>query len=93
MYKTELIKRVAKKAKVSERLAAAVLNTCMQEIAGGLARKKDIHLVGFGSFTTRRRAESGGRNFRTGERVIVPERRIPVFHPGAVLRRAARKVV
>ena len=45
-----------------------------------------IELRGFGSFRVRRRRSRQGRNPKTGDRVDVPEKRIPYFKPGKELK-------
>ena len=47
---------------------------------------REIELRGFGSFRVRRRRSRQGRNPKTGDRVDVPEKRIPYFKPGKELK-------
>jgi integration host factor subunit beta len=53
-----------------------------------LARGHRIEVRGFGSFTVVHRAARVGRNPRTGDPVLVPQRRVPMFKVGKSLRAA-----
>lgn len=48
-------------------------------------------LVGFGSFSTRKRAARVGRNPRTGEAITVLASRVVKFSAGAGLEKAVNK--
>ncbi len=45
-----------------------------------------IEIRGFGSFRLRTRKSKEGRNPRTGEKVLVPEKQVPFFKTGKELR-------
>jgi integration host factor subunit beta len=45
-----------------------------------------VEIRGFGSFSVSHRPARIGRNPRSGERVVVPEKRMPHFKPGKTLR-------
>ncbi len=51
-----------------------------------LADQNNIEIRGFGTFKVRRRKARVARNPRTGERVEVPARSVPVFKPSKDLR-------
>jgi integration host factor subunit beta len=51
-----------------------------------LAQGERIEIRGFGAFSLRRRESRVGRNPRTGELVVLPERHVPHFKPGKELR-------
>jgi len=50
-----------------------------------------IEIRGFGSFSMNRRAPRIGRNPRSGESVMIPEKRAPHFKPGKALREEVDK--
>ena len=64
-------------------LAVKGLLDCM---AIALAEGKRIEVRGFGSFSLHYRASRVGRNPKTGEAVVVPDKRVPHFKPGKELR-------
>ncbi|MCU0920913.1 MAG: HU family DNA-binding protein [Burkholderiaceae bacterium] len=45
-----------------------------------------IEIRGFGSFSINRRPPRVGRNPRSGEQVVIPEKLVPHFKPGKALR-------
>jgi len=51
-----------------------------------LAEGSRIEVRGFGSFSLHHRASRMGRNPKTGDAVVVPEKHVPHFKPGKELR-------
>ena len=86
MTKADLVEEVVKAAEVSKKHAETIVNTVFATIVGALKREDKIELRGFGSFRVRRRRSRQGRNPKTGDRVEVPEKRIPYFKPGKELK-------
>jgi integration host factor subunit beta len=86
MTKSDLIDEVVKVASVSKKQAETIVNTLFASIIDALQRDDKIELRGFGSFRVRRRRSRQGRNPKTGDRVDVPEKRIPYFKPGKELK-------
>jgi integration host factor subunit beta len=86
MTKADLVEEVVKVARVSKKHAEIIVNTVFSTIVEALQREDKIELRGFGSFRVRRRRSRQGRNPKTGDRVEVPEKRIPYFKPGKELK-------
>ena len=86
MTKADLVEEVVKVSKLSKKHAESIVNTVFSSIIGALQREDKIELRGFGSFRVRRRRSRQGRNPKTGDRVDVPEKRIPYFKPGKELK-------
>jgi len=86
MTKADLVEEVVKAAEVSKKHAETIVNTVFSSIVAALRREDKIELRGFGSFRVRRRRSRQGRNPKTGDRVEVPEKRIPYFKPGKDLK-------
>ena len=59
-----------------------------QPVVATLARGHRIEIRGFGSFSISRRPPRVGRNPRSGEQVMIPEKLAPHFKPGKALREA-----
>jgi DNA-binding protein HU-beta len=91
MFKTELIRQVAKETRLSRRIVADVLGASHVAIQDALRRGQEVQLPGFGTFYTRERPEGIVRRFGTEETVRVPARRVAGFRAGEVLKRAVRK--
>ncbi len=86
MTKADLVDEVVRAAQVSKKHAETIVNTVFASIVDALQRNDKIELRGFGSFRVRRRRSRHGRNPKTGDRVDVPEKRIPYFKPGKELK-------
>ena len=86
MTKADLVDEVVRVADVSKKHAETIVNTVFTSIVQALRQDDKIELRGFGSFRVRRRRSRHGRNPKTGDRVEVPEKRIPYFKPGKELK-------
>ena len=86
MTKADLVDEVVRVSNVSKKHAEIIVNTVFASIIEALQRDDKIELRGFGSFRVRRRRSRQGRNPKTGDRVEVPEKRIPYFKPGKELK-------
>jgi integration host factor subunit beta len=58
----------------------------LDEMTTSLARGDRIEIRGFGSFSLNHRPPRVGRNPKSGEKVMVPEKRVPHFKAGKELR-------
>jgi integration host factor subunit beta len=86
MTKADLVDEVVRASNLSKKQAETIVNTVFDSIVGALQGDDKIELRGFGSFRVRRRRSRQGRNPKTGDRVHVPEKRIPYFKPGKELK-------
>ncbi|MBQ7450328.1 HU family DNA-binding protein [bacterium] len=91
MNKEELVKEVAKKAKVSQKEAADVLAATIDTIQKTVAKGKKVTLVGFGSFEARKRAARQGRNPQTGATIKIAAKTVPAFSAGKKFKDAVKK--
>lgn len=86
MNKTELTKAIAEKAKLkvsdTERLVNAFIDTVSEELKG----KGKVTLVGFGTFTVSHRKQKTGVNPKTGAKITIKSKDVPVFKPGKSLK-------
>ena len=82
MNKEELVKEVAKKAKVSQKATADILAATLETIQKTVSKGKKVTLVGFGTFEARKRAARTGRNPQTGKEIQIPAKKVPVFSAG-----------
>ena len=82
MNKEELVKEVAKKAKVSQKQAADVLASLLETVEKTVSKCKKVTLVGFGTFEARKRAARTGRNPQTGSEIKIPAKTVPAFSAG-----------
>ncbi|MBR6163059.1 HU family DNA-binding protein [bacterium] len=82
MNKEELVKEIAKKAKVSQKAAADVLSATIDSIQKTVSKGKKVTLVGFGTFEARKRKARTGRNPQTGASIKIAAKTVPAFSAG-----------
>ena len=86
MNKGELIDMVAEEVGCTKRDAKIVVESVFDCIADTLTKGETVRLVGFGTFGIRERASRTARNPRTGEKIPVPEMKVPYFKAGKELK-------
>ncbi|MCD7878933.1 MAG: HU family DNA-binding protein [Candidatus Gastranaerophilales bacterium] len=90
MNKEELVKEVAKKAKVSQKAAADVLVATIDTVQKTVAKGKKVTLVGFGTFEARKRKARTGRNPQTGASIKIAAKTVPAFSAGKKFKDAVK---
>ena len=88
MSKTELVEFIAAKAGLTKADATRALDATIEGITTGLKKEGKVTLVGFGTFTAKKRAAREGRNPQTGETVKIAARVVPGFKAGNKLKDA-----
>ena len=91
LTKQDLIDIIATKAQTTENTAKALLNAVTSAVMEAISKGDSVQLIGFGKFKVRTRSARKGRNPRTGEALDIPAKTVPVFRPGATMKRAAAK--
>ncbi|MBY4895599.1 integration host factor subunit beta [Cupriavidus sp. AU9028] len=87
MTKSELVEKLAARfPQLLLRDADISVKTILDAMSDALADGHRIEIRGFGSFGLNRRPPRVGRNPKSGERVMVPEKRVPHFKAGKELR-------
>ncbi|AOY93994.1 integration host factor subunit beta [Cupriavidus sp. USMAA2-4] len=87
MTKSELVEKLAGRfPQLLLRDADISVKTILDAMSDALADGHRIEIRGFGSFGLNRRPPRVGRNPKSGERVLVPEKRVPHFKAGKELR-------
>ncbi|MFP4624915.1 MAG: HU family DNA-binding protein [Gemmatimonadota bacterium] len=88
MTKADLVEQVADAIGpgITKKDCALVVDGLLNSIKVALAEHDNIEIRGFGTFKVRERKARVARNPRTGERVEVPARIVPVFKPSKDLR-------
>jgi DNA-binding protein HU-beta len=88
MNKGDLIENVADETGLSKadsgRAVDAVVGAVTKTLSGG----GQVSLVGFGTFSVKRRAARQGRNPRTGETIQIKASNVPGFKAGKALKDA-----
>lgn len=82
MNKSELVERVAKQTQQTKTNVEFTVNELIELIKKSVKRGEDVTLVGFGTFTSRKRKARTGRNPQTGKEISIPAMTVPRFRPG-----------
>ncbi len=88
MNKGELIEAVAGEANLSKADAARAVDAIVGTVTGALKGGGQVAIVGFGTFSVKRRAARNGRNPRTGETIFIKASNVPGFKAGKALKEA-----
>ena len=87
MTRSDLVEELAARfSQLTHRDAEYAVKTILDAMSEALVRGHRIEIRGFGSFALSYRPPRIGRNPKSGERVLVPEKRVPHFKPGKELR-------
>jgi len=86
MNKSELTEQLAEKLNIPVRDAASIIDTILESMTDALVEGKSIEIRGFGSFTVKEYQSYTGRNPKTGERIKVEPKKLPVFRVGRELK-------
>ena len=79
MNKTELVKKVAAENEITQKAAAAAVDSVLNSIVHSLAAREPVSLFGFGTFSCKHRDAREGRNPATGEKLTFAASNTPVF--------------
>ena len=88
MNKGDLIENVADEAGLSKADASRAVDAIIGAITGALKGGNQVSLVGFGTFSVKKRAARQGRNPRTGETIQIKASNVPGFKAGKALKDA-----
>ena len=88
MTKAELVDFIAEKADLTKAYAGRALDAMVEGVTKGLKENGKVTLVGFGTFTAKKREARTGRNPQTGEAVKIAARTVPGFKAGNKLKDA-----
>ena len=86
MTKANLVEDLLELGDLTRRDGEVIVDTIFDAVIGALKSGDKIEIRGFGSFRIRQRNPRIGRNPKTGEKVEVPEKKVPYFKPSKELR-------
>ena len=87
MTKADLVAKVAELG-MTKKQAAAAVDAVIGGVKGALAKGESVRLVGFGTFSVKKRKARTGRNPQTGRPLKIPAKKVPAFSPGKGLKDA-----
>ena len=88
MTKTDLVNYIAEEAGLTKADATRALEAMLEGVTKGLKEEGKVTLVGFGTFSAKKREARTGRNPQTGEEVKIAARVVPGFKAGNKLKDA-----
>src|SRR5690606_18270481 len=88
MNKAEFIGAVADAAELSKADAGRAVDAMIEAITKALKKGDTVTLVGFGTFSVRKRAARQGRNPQTGDTIKIKASKNPAFKAGKALKDA-----
>ena len=87
MTKSDLVQKLSEQVTtLTKKECEVIVDTVFLQMKDALQKGEKIEIRGFGSFTVRVRRAKEGRNPKTGEKVSIPQKRIPFFKVGKELR-------
>lgn len=82
MNKADIVNLVAARTELSKTTINQSISAAFDVIMDAVAEGRKVSVIGFGSFEPRKRSARSGFNPKTGERISIPEKRVPVFTAG-----------
>ncbi len=86
MNKAQLVDSMASMTGLTKADTERTLEAFVQSVTKSIQKNEEVKLVGFGTFSVSDRKERTGRNPQTGEEILIPARKVPVFRPGKELK-------
>ena len=88
MTKQDFTAKLAEQQGIEKKQAAVWADSVVKAMTDALVAGEKVQFVGFGAFEVRQRAEKKVRNPQTGEELISPATKVPVFKAGKALKDA-----
>lgn len=79
MTKSEVVEFIAQGTGITRLETEAVVEGFFNAVCEALRRRDGIEIRGFGTFKVKKQDSRYARNPKTGEKVFVPERYVPIF--------------
>jgi len=90
MNKSELTEAMAKEAGLTKADAARALDALIGSVSKALKKGDTVSLIGFGTFSVKKRAARTGRNPATGETIKIKASKTPSFKAGKAFKDAIK---
>lgn len=92
MTKTQFIEKFWRNTDLKHRVQAErLVNTFLDTVKECVAEGENIVFVGFGTFEVKEKAQTVGRNPKTGEEVVIPAKKVVKFRAGKELKEIVNK--
>ena len=80
--KSDLVQAAAKAGNLSRTAAGDAVNAVFEAIVTSVAKGSRVTVVGFGTFSPRKRKARAGRSPANGKEIKIPSKTIPAFAAG-----------
>lgn len=91
MTKANIVDIVSQGTGLTKVETRAVIDGFIATISYALRKGESVEIRGFGRFQVKEKAARKGRNPQTGEEILIPSRRVPVFKISRDLKRQVEK--
>lgn len=91
MNKAELIAVIAEESELSKAKAELAFNSVMDIIKKAVTKGDNVQLIGFGTFSSGKRAARMGRNPKTGEAIKIAAAKTVKFTAGKAFKDTVNK--
>jgi len=81
MIKKDIVEKISEKTGLNNLIVKRVVDEFLSIVSDAFKNKERVELRGFGVFYFKKHKRKIGRNLKTGEEVIIPERDKLVFKP------------
>ena len=81
MLKSQLEDKLTTIFKIEQELSQKIVFLIVESISTAINENDRVEIRGFGSFFKKNYSSYKGRNPKTGESVMVPEKSLPLFRP------------
>lgn len=81
MLKSQLEDKLTTIFKIEQELSQKIVFSIVESISTAINENDRVEIRGFGSFFKKNYSSYKGRNPKTGESVMVPEKNLPLFRP------------
>jgi len=76
MKKRTIIENTKKEVNLTNKQSQEVINTIFDTISKALIQGENVKIRGFGTFKITNYKERNGRNPKTGEKIVIPAKRV-----------------
>ena len=90
MNKTELTEAIADQSGLTKADASRALDAMIGTVSKALKKGDTVSLIGFGTFSVKKRAARTGRNPATGETIKIKASKTPSFKAGKAFKDAIK---
>lgn len=86
MNKKQIIKSIATQTGYTQKASENFVNAFLNTLSSSLSKGEDVTLVGYGTWSVRKRAARKTINPKTKSMMTIPAKKVPVFKAGKILK-------